>query len=111
MKLPKLNFLPCFAPFLEISKHSCFYLTENPIKIYPVIMQKINRAYSPVFTDAILRVGQIQILRRQIANELNFSCKFDSKFLSSALETMNRLVLRWSTTSTAFFTHDIFLSL
>ena len=36
----------------------------------------------------------MQLLRRQIANELNFSCKFESKFLASALETMNKYVFQ-----------------
>nr|XP_039258715.1 WASH complex subunit 5-like [Styela clava] len=68
-------------------------LVENPLKLYPTVLQRINRNYNNSFVDVILRVGQIQILRRQIANELNFSCKFDSKFLASALDTMNRALL------------------
>uniref|UniRef100_A0A8C7KL43 WASH complex subunit 5 n=1 Tax=Oncorhynchus kisutch TaxID=8019 RepID=A0A8C7KL43_ONCKI len=35
-------------------------------------------------------VGQMQILRQQIANELNYSCKFDSKHLAAALENLNK---------------------
>lgn len=34
----------------------------------------------------------MQILRRQIANELNYSCKFDSKHLAAALENLNKSV-------------------
>lgn len=34
----------------------------------------------------------MQILRQQIANELNYSCKFDSKHLAAALENLNKLV-------------------
>lgn len=36
------------------------------------------------------QVGQMQILRQQIANELNYSCKFDSKHLAAALENLNK---------------------
>ncbi|KAK2493322.1 hypothetical protein MC885_016053, partial [Smutsia gigantea] len=36
-----------------------------------------------------LQVGQMQILRQQIANELNYSCRFDSKHLAAALENLN----------------------
>lgn len=36
----------------------------------------------------------MQILRQQIANELNYSCKFDSKHLAAALENLNKSV--WS---------------
>lgn len=35
----------------------------------------------------------MQILRQQIANELNYSCKFDSKHLAAALENLNKSVL------------------
>lgn len=34
----------------------------------------------------------MQILRQQIANELNYSCKFDSKHLAAALENLNKSV-------------------
>lgn len=40
----------------------------------------------------LLKVGQMQILRQQIANELNYSCKFDSKHLAAALENLNKSV-------------------
>lgn len=35
----------------------------------------------------------MQIIRRKIANELAFSCKFDSKPLFSALKTLNEWVV------------------
>lgn len=38
------------------------------------------------------QVGQMQILRQQITNELNYSCKFDSKHLAAALDNMNKSV-------------------
>jgi len=37
----------------------------------------------------LMQVGQMQLLRRQIAHQLHTSCKFNSKFLASALNTMN----------------------
>ncbi|XP_073650838.1 WASH complex subunit 5 isoform X4 [Tursiops truncatus] len=40
-----------------------------------------------------LQVGQMQILRQQIANELNYSCRFDSKHLAAALENLNKALL------------------
>lgn len=39
---------------------------------------------------SLRKVGQMQILRQQIANELNYSCKFDSKHLAAALENLNK---------------------
>lgn len=47
-----------------------------------------------------MKVGQIQILRQQIANELNYSCRFDSKHLSAALENLNKL------SASRLVTHD-----
>lgn len=41
----------------------------------------------------MMQVGQMQLLRRQIAHQLNTSCKFNSKFLASALNTMNEYAL------------------
>ncbi|KAM6457749.1 WASH complex subunit 5 [Liasis olivaceus] len=62
-----------------------------------------NRAYSTAVTktqkiwaaylDTIMKVGQMQILRRQIGNELNYSCRFDSKHLAAALENLNKAIL------------------
>ncbi|EGV91500.1 Strumpellin [Cricetulus griseus] len=37
-----------------------------------------------------LQVGQMQILRQQIANELNSSCRFDSRHLAAALDNLNK---------------------
>ena len=40
-----------------------------------------------------VQVGQMQLLRRQIAHQLHMSCKFNSKFLASALNTINEYAL------------------
>lgn len=37
-----------------------------------------------------VQVGQMQLIRRQISNELNCSCKFDSQVLYNALGTFNK---------------------
>lgn len=52
-------------------------------------------AFSPwteLNSECLLQVGQMQILRQQIANELNYSCKFDSKHLAAALTNLNKSV-------------------
>ncbi|XP_035827087.1 WASH complex subunit 5 [Aplysia californica] len=67
-------------------------LLGQPQKFYPHAMSKTGKIL-PHFMDIITRVGQMQLLRRQIAYELNTSCKFDSKFLSSSLQTMNNSLL------------------
>ncbi len=45
------------------------------------------------FHQFILRVGQCQLLRRQVGNELNFSCKLDSTLLANTLGVMNATLL------------------
>ncbi|ESP05218.1 hypothetical protein LOTGIDRAFT_180993 [Lottia gigantea] len=65
---------------------------NQPQKVYSQAVSKTVKLW-PVYLDIILRVGQMQLLRRQIAYELNTSCKFDSKFLASSLQTVNRALL------------------
>ncbi|XP_059147627.1 WASH complex subunit 5-like isoform X2 [Physella acuta] len=64
----------------------------QPQKFYPAAISKTSKLLAP-FMDIILRVGQMQLLRRQIAYELNTSCKFDSKFLASSLQTLNNALM------------------
>ena len=42
----------------------------------------------PPFLEVILRVGQLQLLRRGVCHQLGCSTKFDSKFLASALKVI-----------------------
>ncbi|KAG1662783.1 WASH complex subunit 5 [Nymphon striatum] len=67
-------------------------IIENPNKVYLPHMSKVSRTW-PGFTESILKVGQMQILRRHICNKLNTLCKFDSKHLASALQTFNESLL------------------
>ena len=41
----------------------------------------------------VLSIGQQQLLRRQISNELNFSCQLDSNLLCVALKAMNKSLM------------------
>lgn len=43
--------------------------------------------------EAVLTVGQAQLLRRAIAHELRFSCRLESNLLSGALEALNDSLL------------------
>lgn len=58
-------------------------------------MQNINKCTKlfNYFIDLILKVGQLQLLKRKIAYELHNSAKFDSKHLLHSLETFNRALL------------------
>ncbi|XP_048363465.1 WASH complex subunit 5 isoform X1 [Sphaerodactylus townsendi] len=61
-------------------------------KVYSTAIAKTQKIWA-AYLDAIMKVGQMQILRRQIANELNYSCRFDSKHLAAALENLNKAIL------------------
>ncbi|XP_053571918.1 WASH complex subunit 5 [Bombina bombina] len=67
-------------------------IVANSAKIYSSAVAKTQRIWT-LYLDAIMKVGQMQILRQQIANELNYSCKFDSKHLATALENFNGAIL------------------
>ncbi|XP_063777365.1 WASH complex subunit 5 [Pseudophryne corroboree] len=67
-------------------------IIANSAKIYSSASAKTQKIWAP-YLDAIMKVGQMQILRQQIANELNYSCKFDSKHLAAALENFNEAIL------------------
>ena len=53
-------------------------IPSNFAKIYPVAINKLPNL-SKIFTDYIVRVGHLQLLRRMVANELNV-CLFGSFF-------------------------------
>ncbi|PIO24305.1 hypothetical protein AB205_0124900, partial [Aquarana catesbeiana] len=63
-------------------------IIANSSKIYSSAIAKTPKVWTP-YLDSILKVGQMQILRQKIANELNYSCKFDSKHLAAALDNFN----------------------
>ncbi|RWS23664.1 WASH complex subunit strumpellin-like protein, partial [Leptotrombidium deliense] len=73
------------------------YLEDNGadsvqlMRLYSAVLAK-GRSWS-VVNDSLLKVGQMQILRRNIAHELNTSCKFQSRHLAAALETLNESLL------------------
>lgn len=77
---------------LSKSLHPIRGLVNQPHRVYS---QAVSRAIKlwPPFMEILLKVGQMQLLRRQIANELYNSCKFDSKILASGLQTMSNALL------------------
>ncbi|XP_060679176.1 WASH complex subunit 5 [Hemiscyllium ocellatum] len=78
-------------PF-QIHLNSVKGIIANSSKVYSAAVQKTQKIWSS-YQDSILKVGQMQILRQQIANELSYSCKFDSKHLAAALENLNQSLL------------------
>ncbi|KAG8515502.1 WASH complex subunit 5, partial [Galemys pyrenaicus] len=69
-----------------------FQRTPPPSVCLLALTWKVSRGL-PVLALASAQVGQMQILRQQIANELNYSCRFDSKHLAAALENLNKALL------------------
>jgi len=70
----------------------CNKVIENPVRTYGGVIQKSSRPW-PTITESIARIGQLQILCQKISHELNYLCKFQSKFLSSGLSIMNKALL------------------
>lgn len=67
-------------------------LGQNSHKFYSSYINKFSKIFN-VSLDIILKVGQLQLLRRKIAYELHNSAKFDSKNLLHALETLNNSLM------------------
>ncbi|KAL6032938.1 hypothetical protein STEG23_010927 [Scotinomys teguina] len=67
-------------------------IVANSSKVYLSAITKTQKIWT-AYLEAIMKVGQMQILRRQIANELNSSCRFDSRHLAAALDNLNKALL------------------
>ncbi|XP_071251753.1 WASH complex subunit 5 isoform X2 [Salvelinus alpinus] len=67
-------------------------IVANASKVYANAVARTQKIWGS-YLESIMKVGQMQILRQQIANELNYSCKFDSKHLAAALENLNKSLL------------------
>uniref|UniRef100_T1IW38 WASH complex subunit strumpellin n=1 Tax=Strigamia maritima TaxID=126957 RepID=T1IW38_STRMM len=65
---------------------------NQPTKVYTPILAKTQKLW-PSFVESILKIGQMQLLRRHLAIQLNNACKFDSKCLTSALSALNGALL------------------
>lgn len=60
----------------------------QPTKLYSMHASKLTKLW-PKIVNLLISIGQKQIIRKHIANELNSSCKFNSKNLDSSLRTIN----------------------
>jgi hypothetical protein len=77
-----------FLGALSNELHPTSQFPPNAATLYPRAAAKLGKLV-PVFLSLVTAMGQMQLLRRQIANELNFSAKLDSGILSSGLEAIN----------------------
>jgi WASH complex subunit strumpellin len=69
-----------------------FQFPPNHQKLYMLAQQKTSKLWGG-FLDYVSKIGQAQLVRRQIANELNFACQLDSKILFCALDVMNNTLI------------------
>jgi WASH complex subunit strumpellin len=60
----------------------------QPNRVYSTSVAKGANAWGQL-SGYLMRVGQMQLLRQQIAHELTASAKYDSKYLFYALKTFN----------------------
>lgn len=81
-----------FLQQLEGELHPTSQFPANTSRLYQVSEQRMGKLV-PLFLPLVTAIGQMQLIRRQVANELNFSAKLDSKILSSALDTMNAALI------------------
>jgi WASH complex subunit strumpellin len=61
----------------------------NAAKIYSTAIKKVEKLMLPLL-KYIRRIGQGQLIRRQISSVLQFNCQLDAHLLHSALDTFNR---------------------
>jgi WASH complex subunit strumpellin len=62
-------------------------------KYYTKTMAAPNPKVWTDFLAVVMKVGQIQLIRRQIHHEMNRTCKFDSKLLANSLQALNQSLL------------------
>ena len=87
--------------FLNSLLHACsnifalFFITitdQAAAKFYTQNLTKFAKLFNYII-DTVLKIGQLQLLRRKIAYELHNSAKFDSKHLLHSLETFNDAII------------------
>jgi WASH complex subunit strumpellin len=79
---------------LEGALYPTHDLPDSGLKAYASpFMKKISKLTGAML-EPILRIGQVQLLRRHIANELYFACKLDSNLLFNALDNVNKSIIK-----------------
>jgi WASH complex subunit strumpellin len=66
------------------------HVVASPWRFYH--QQHLSRASRALGTlqDALLNLGQLQLIRKQLAYQMSLSAGFDAKLLNSALKTFNQ---------------------
>ena len=81
--------------FLEQIRDGLFPETAVPPqsqRLYSTALKRLDKFMHPML-DLVLKIGQAQLLRRQLTFVLQFSCRRDANLLYQALTTMNTAVL------------------
>mmetsp|Transcript_21478 Transcript_21478/g.35261 ORF Transcript_21478/g.35261 Transcript_21478/m.35261 type:complete len:1140 (+) Transcript_21478:113-3532(+) len=68
-------------------------IPRSALKLYAQTREKLSRLLR-LMTGVVVSVGTAQLLRRQVANQLNFLCKLDSKLLSCSLSAVNDSLIK-----------------
>ena len=72
--------------------HPISTIPTNAAVLYQTILQKISKIFD-AFVGRVSKIGQMQLLRKHISSNLNFSSKIDSKTFYHALDTLNAALL------------------
>ena len=78
------QFANALTPTTQFPQHS--------MKIYSQGLSHTSDLWG-AFLEFTAKIGQAQLIRRQISNELNFTCKMDAKLMSCALDVMNKSLI------------------
>jgi WASH complex subunit strumpellin len=84
-----------FRPLLDSVRDSLFpeyRIIANASKTYANPMKKVEKLMLPLL-KFIRRIGQGQLIRRHIANILQFGCELDAHLLYQALDTFNTSIM------------------
>ena len=84
-----------YLPLLEQIRDGLF--PENSVprhssNLYSKSLKKLEKLMAPMLS-LVLKIGQAQLLRRQMTFVLKFSCRLDANLLYQALTTVNTAVL------------------
>eukprot|EP01035_Chromulina_nebulosa_P017771 gene17771-23373_t len=84
-----------FKTLLDQVRESLFpeyKVVPNASKTYGNPLKKTERLMLPLL-QFIRRIGQAQLIRRQIASQLQWGCQLDAHLLHQALDTLNNAVM------------------
>ncbi|KAL5456944.1 hypothetical protein EMCRGX_G034172 [Ephydatia muelleri] len=84
-------FLKLMATFGQELSNPERLIADAP-KVYAQMMTSCAKIWGP-YLDCVMKVGQLQLIKKQISLELNRSCKVESKLLCNSLMTLNQSVL------------------